>query len=255
MPRRVDDYRGLTQKSRLRLLHAVQRVPGRRLQELAEEAGMPINTARDHLRILKDEGLVASSPVETGERGRPPHVYSPVQSAEHSPVARRRVHDAKARGDILRGLDPQLDHSDALGVEAVHQLDTLYEHLEDAGLEPEIDEDDLTIGLLPCLYEGMLDTDRPIVCSVHARLVRDQLEQVPGPLELRRLHPFIGPKRCELVLGRRGEQAPSSRPGGVDADQSDSELEQYAVRAMRAMHASGGETPPDGTTASGTAPA
>src|SRR5699024_289201 len=87
MPRRVDDYRGLTQVSRLRLLQAVQRKPGRRLSDLAEAAGVHINTARDHLRVLEDEGLVVSAPVDTGRRGRPPLGYSPVTRAEHSPQA------------------------------------------------------------------------------------------------------------------------------------------------------------------------
>ena len=235
MPRRVEDFRGLTQRSRLRLLHAVQRIPGRVLQDLAEETRLPLNTARDHLRVLEDEGFVVREPVETGRRGRPPNGYSPVRRTEHSPVAERRARAAQERGDALRGLEPELDHRDALGHEAVHQLDALYEHLEDAGMEPEIDDQDLTIALLPCLYEDMIDTERPAVCSVHARLVRDQLEQVPGPLELRRLHPFVGPERCVLVLGRRGEAAPSSRPGGIDPDRDDAELERAAVRALRAL--------------------
>jgi predicted ArsR family transcriptional regulator len=237
MPRRVDDYRGLTQRNRLRLLRAVQRVPGRQLQELAEDTGLPLNTARDHLKVLENEGLIASGPVETGRRGRPPKGYSPVRSTEHSPVAERRMTQARTRGDRLRSLDAELDHTEALGQEAVHQLDALYEHLEDAGLEPEIDERELTVGLLPCLYERMIDEDRPLVCSVHATLVRDQLEQVPGPLQLRRLHPFAGPNRCVLVLGRAGEEPRSTRPGGVGPETGDAELEQYAVRAMRAHSA------------------
>lgn len=235
MPRRVNDYRGLTQKSRLRLLHAVQRVPGRRLQELAEEAGVPISTARDHMRVLEDEGLIASAPVDTGRRGRPPNGYSPVRQIEHSPAAERRVVGSRTRGDVLRRLDPALDHTESLGFEAVHQLDALYEHLDDAGMEPELDERTLTVGLLPCLYEEMIDQERPLVCSVHAKLVRDQLAQVSGPLELRRLHPFLGPQRCVIVLALKGEAARSALPGGLDGDCEDAQLEQGAVLAMRAL--------------------
>lgn len=235
----MEDFRGLTQRSRLRLLHAVQRVPGRVLQQLAEETGLPLNTARDHLRVLEDEGLVARAPVETGRRGRPPNGYSPVRRTEHSLVAEQRARAAQERGKALRGLDPELDHRATLGDDAVHQLDALYEHLEDAGMEPELDDRELTITLLPCLYEKMIDAERPAVCSVHARLVRDQLEQIPGPLELRRLHPFVGPERCVLVLGRQGEAAPSSRPGGIEADRDDAQLERAAVRALRALPTEG----------------
>ena len=235
VPRRVEDYRGLTQRSRVLLLHAIQRAPGRRLQELAAETGLPVNTARDHLRVLEDEGLIVSAPVETGRRGRPPLGWSPVRQAEHSPAAERRVQGARERGAALRGLDPSLDHRSELGAEAVHQLDALYEHLEDTGMEPEIDEQNLTVGLLPCLYETLMDSDQPVVCSVHARLVQAQLEQAGGPLELRRLHPFVGRERCLLVLGRRGEESRVSRPGGVDPSAEDSELGAEAVQAFRSQ--------------------
>ncbi|WP_255727366.1 helix-turn-helix domain-containing protein [Nesterenkonia sp. DZ6] len=255
MPRRVDDYRGLTQKSRLRLLHAVQRVPGRRLQELAEEACVPVSTARDHLRVLEDEGLIASAPVDTGRRGRPPHGYSPVQRIEHSQAAERRAAAARARGDLLRDLAPELDHSDSLGTKAVHQLDALYEHLEDAGMEPELDEQELTVGLLPCLYEEMIDEERPLVCSVHAKLVRDQLAQVSGPLELRRLHPFLSPKRCVIVLALKGEAARSTQPGGLDGDCDDAALEQGAVRAKRTLDHSADESLGDAACCDHTPPA
>ena len=235
MPRRVDDYRGLTQVSRLRLLQAVQRKPGRRLSDLAEAAGVHINTARDHLRVLEDEGLVVSAPVDTGRRGRPPLGYSPVTRAEHSPQAQRRAEEARSRGSALRCIDPGLDHRDDLGDDAVHQLDALYEHLDDAGLEPELDERELTVGLLPCLYQELIDTERPLVCSVHAKLVRHQLEQVGGPLELRTLHPFVAPDRCILTLGLAGETPRATPPGGISGAEDDAALERHAAAALRTL--------------------
>lgn len=235
MPRRVDHYRGLTQRSRVLLLHAVQRTPGQMIQELAEETGLPVNTARDHLRVLEDEGLIVSTPVETGRRGRPPRSYSPVREPQHSSSAERRLQQARERGAALRGLAPELDHTETIGPDAVHQLDALHDHLEDAGMEPEVDEQRLTVGLLPCLYEEMLDSEEPAVCSVHARLVQAQLEQAGGPLELRQLRPFIGRERCELILGRRGEAAPSTHADGVDPTVDDAELGAQAVRAFRSQ--------------------
>lgn len=221
--------------SRLRLLQAVHRKPGQQLTALADDAGVHINTARDHLRVLEEEGLVVSAPVETGRRGRPPMGYSPVTRAEHNPEAQRRAGEARSRGSMLRRIDPDLDHSDDLGDDAVHQLDALYEHLDDAGLEPEVDERDLTVGLVPCLYQELIDEERPLVCSVHAKLVRHQLEQVSGPLELKRLHPFVGPDRCMLVLGLSGEAPRANRPGGIDGDRDDAALEQHAANALRSL--------------------
>ena len=230
--------------SRLRLLQAVHRHPGRQLRDLADDAGVHINTARDHLRVLEDEGLVASAPVETGRRGRPPMGYSPVTRADHNAEAQRRAGAARSRGSMLRRIEPDLDHTDDLGDDAVHQLDALYEHLDDAGLEPEIDERDLTVGLVPCLYQGLIDTDRPLVCSVHAKLVRHQLEQIPGPLELKTLHPFVGPDRCVLTLGLAGAAPRATAPGGIDGDRDDAELEQHAADAMRSLQDRRREAPP-----------
>lgn len=237
MPRRVEDYRGLTHMSRLRLLHAVQRLPGRRLPELADEAGLHINTARDHLRVLEDEGLIVSYTLTTGSRGRPPVVFHPVEEAESSPAASRRAADAQKRGEILRRLSPDLDHTDDLGEEASHQIDTLYEHLEDAGLEPALDESQLTIELTPCLYFPAMTEERPLVCSVHARLVQQELKQVHGPVELRRLEPFVTEDRCVIALGIQGEETRAERQHdrlSVDPAVTDEEIMDQASASYTA---------------------
>lgn len=217
MPRRAHDYRGLTQVSRLRLLRAIQRRPGILLTELAEEAGLHVNTAREHLRVLEDEGLVHSEPQPTGSRGRPPIAFHPVRSAETSPEAARRVAAATTSGDALRRLAPDLDAGTTLGADAAHQLDTLYEHLEDAGLEPQLDQSELTMTLAPCPYLRAVEEDRPLVCAVHARLVHDVLAQVPGPIELRRLDPFVTAHSCVIALGVDGEPTRSPRTRGRSA--------------------------------------
>lgn len=156
----------------MRLLHAVQRRPGQRIAELAEAAGIHVNTAREHLRVLEDEGLVASRPVSTGARGRPPVEFFPVDRPGLSPEAARRVDRATAQGDMLRRLSPELDHSGELGADAAHQLDILYAHLEDVGFEPELDEVRLTVDLEPCKFHRLIDEHRNVVCAVHATLVK-----------------------------------------------------------------------------------
>ena len=87
MPRRVNDYRGRAEVSRVLLLGAVQNHPGSRLKELANEVGLHINTARDHLRVLIDEGFIFLQPESTGARGRPPMVYHPVDDPEANAAA------------------------------------------------------------------------------------------------------------------------------------------------------------------------
>ncbi|MGW9628648.1 helix-turn-helix domain-containing protein [Microbacterium sp. NPDC055521] len=215
MPRRVDDYRGLTQPSRLRLLRAVQSHPGMRVAELAERCGMPLNTARDHLRVLVQEGLVREERLHVGSRGRPPIAYHPVREADSNPAARRRVDGARRRGALLRAVIPPTPaDADLRGdTDAETQLDVLYEHLDDAGLSPVLDESALRFEMMPCRYRGMIAQDQATVCGAHARLVRDTLAQVDGPLEVERLEPFVTADTCALLLHRgRTASDPVSAP-------------------------------------------
>ena len=201
MPRRAHDFRGLTQPRRLQLLQAIQRVPGRRAGELASESGIPLNTVRDHLRVLEDEGLIRSETVQVGVRGRPPVVFHPVRESASSDAASARVEGAEARGRMLRAVTRS--EGPELPADAARQLDVLYEHLDDAGLDPAVDEKTLSFDLAPCRYHDMIDEDRALVCGVHARLVQDVLLHTEGPLELERLEPFVTAHHCRLLLTTR----------------------------------------------------
>ncbi|WP_336646752.1 helix-turn-helix domain-containing protein [Microbacterium sp. USHLN186] len=211
MPRRVDDFRGLTQPNRLRLLRTVQRRPGLRVAELAEACEMPVNTVRDHLRVLADEGLVRAERLQVGTRGRPPIAYHPVDAQLQTSAARRRVAGAQRRGQLLRAVTGAAQS----GTDAeTAQLDVLYEHLDDAGLKPVLDEDGLRFDLAPCAYHALIAEDQATVCGMHARLVRDTLGQVDGPLELAQLQPFVTAHSCALTLGRRADPD-AAGPGGA----------------------------------------
>lgn len=202
----MTDFRGLTQPNRLRLLRAIQRAPGRDVRTLAQECQLPLNTARDHLRVLADEGLIR---VETGAargRGRPPRLFHPCDDGTGSDAVRERISGARRRGALLRGFggDPSA-RPEAIDESAQAQLDVLYEHLDDAGLEPDPDAATLTVDVAPCRYHELIDADQALVCSVHARLVTDVLRQVDGPLALQRLQPFVTTHRCRIVLARNGD--------------------------------------------------
>lgn len=205
MPRRRTDFRGLAESSRVRLLRQVQASPGSTVQLLAERTGLHVNTVRDHLRALEAEGLVAAEACPTGGRGRPPITYRAVVDPDANPVARRRIARATEHGDALRRIASPSDPDEGLGDQglsddALHQLDTLYTHLDDAGLEPELDDRRLEVGLVPCPYFRIVHEDRDLACAVHAQIIRDTLAQVPGPLRLRELRPFVGPAACLVLL-------------------------------------------------------
>lgn len=204
VPRRVTDFRGLTQPGRLRLLREIQRQPGRRASEIAANIEMPLNTARDHLWVLEDEGLIRGERVSTGTRGRPPIVYHPVREPGSNPAAEDRTAEALKRGALLRATTAAPAAHDRA---AQAQIDVLYEHFDDAGLQPHVDDEALSFELAPCNYHDAIETDQSLVCSVHARLVGDVLRQVAGPLALKRLEPFVTPHRCRLQLTRRRNAA------------------------------------------------
>lgn len=200
MPRRAHDFRGLTQPRRLQLLHAIQQTPGRSAGELAEQCGIPLNTVRDHVRVLEDEGLICSETLVLGKRGRPPVVFHPVHDTASSAVARARVAGAISRGRMLRAMSCETPHE--LEADVLRQVDVLYEHLDDAGLNPVVDERALRFDLTPCQYHDLLVADQELVCGVHAQLVRDVLRHSDGPLEVKLLEPFVTSHTCRLFLTR-----------------------------------------------------
>ena len=208
MPRRAHAYRSISQPTRLRLLHEVQRRPGLLAQDLAARLSAPLTTVRDHLAVLAAEGLIVGEPQHRGTRGRPAIAYRPVVTREESPRAAKRIADAERRGALLRATIGEPPRSAADDEAAVRQLDVVYEHLDEVGLQPRIDEDALAIELAPCaLYAA--DDDYETACQVHACLVKDLLRQASGPLSLDRVEPFVTPTRCRLTL-RRGNTRPSS---------------------------------------------
>lgn len=202
MPRRAHDFRGLTQPRRLRLLRLIQENPGRSARALAQESGIPLNTARDHLRVLEDEGLIRSETLRAGTRGRPPVVFHPVREVSSSTVAATRVEGALTRGRMYRAAIST--RATRLDADALRQVDVLYEHLDDVGLDPVVDEETLRIDLIPCRYRQQLAEDQDLVCEVHAQLVRDVLRQSGGPLEVQRLDPFVTETKCLLLLTAAG---------------------------------------------------
>lgn len=218
MPRRMHAHRGLAQPSRLQVVGLVMQQPGISLSELSEQTGLHTNTLRDHVRVLTEEGLIRSETEHRATRGRPRALYYPVDSATVNEAAQRRVDDAKRHGDLLRRVVPGIapDPALALDDDAIHQLDALYEHLDEAGLDPATGGDDLELALRPCAFHTLVDGHREVLCRVHEGLIRDVLDRAGGPVELDRLLPLVTEHQCELLLKLRRADA-----GGAQAAPGD----------------------------------
>lgn len=207
MARRTTAYRGLAQASRLRVLDAVMTHPRAPLSVLVEETGLHENTLRDHLRVLENEGFVRSERDHRGTRGRPRAVYRATTPSDVDVAAEDRIAAAGARGELLRRLVPQAQSD--LPPDAVHQVDALYEHLDDLGLRPDVDEGSLHVELQPCPFQSLVDDTRDVICTVHATLIRDVLVRTGGPLGLGDIEPYRTPQSCRVNLVLAGaERAP-----------------------------------------------
>lgn len=210
MPRRKTDFRGLGDATRMRVLAAVQAVPGCTVHELAGHAHLPVNTVRDHIATLVREGLVAALSCPTGSRGRPPIRYRPVDDAAANEAAARRLERARERRRTRERVCGSTAHRDGLGDAERAQLDLLSEHLEDAGLSPAVDERTLTVELVPGAHCPLATREPGMTCAVHAQLVRDTLAQTDGAVRLREVRPFVSADTCLLVLERAAGDAASA---------------------------------------------
>lgn len=205
MPRPIDAYRGLAQSSRLRVLDALLDTPGIGLAELSAITGLHVNTLRDHLRILEKEGHVRSEVEHTGRRGRPRLRFAVVTATDRNEVAERHLREAIRHGDLMRAVLPATEST--LPTDATHQLDALYHHLDEVGLEPEVDEEALTIELAPCRFHALLADDGPVACRVHEELLRSLLERAGGPVVIDRVLPFTDAHSCRVHLTLREHAA------------------------------------------------
>jgi predicted ArsR family transcriptional regulator len=199
------------------MLDAIMQAPGLGLTELADLTGLHVNTLRDHLRVLEDEGHVRSDVERIGKRGRPRLVFAPVGPCDRSAAAEKRLREAIRHGDLMRSLLPATESP--LPAEATHQLDAAYHHLHVAGLQPEIDEETLTIGLVPCRFRHLLPEDPDAACRVHEELLRSVLGRAGGPLVVDRVLPLVTPRACRVHLAVQTEKTedhgsvlPSSTP-------------------------------------------
>lgn len=216
MPRPTHAYRGLAQPSRLQVAALVMEQPGISLVELSEKTGLHANTLRDHVRVLTSEGIIRSEVEHRAMRGRPRALFYPMDAGVENEAAQRRIEQAKKHGDLLGRIMPETESDPELALEpdAVHQLDALYEHLDEVGLDPRVAERDLEVALRPCAFHTLVDNHREALCRVHEGLIREVLDRAGGPVEIDRLLPLVSAHRCELVLRLAAAPEGAAAPGG-----------------------------------------
>lgn len=195
-------YSSISSYSRVEILHLLQEKPGRTIQDLCDATGLHANTVREHLQRLVDAGYVVYEREHRTTRGRPRMLYSAAtgDAAASSPVAQERVRDAAQRGDLMRRVLP--DSAGTLTGAAAHQLDAVIEDLVDAGFEPDVDEDALTIDLSPCPHAQAQSEHLDTLCRVHLGVMQSVMTEAGGPLRVDGVASRCDPAQCVVHLSR-----------------------------------------------------
>lgn len=192
-------YSAISSYSRVEILHLVQEHPRRTVAEIVSATELHPNTVREHLQRLIDEGYVVAAAEHRTTRGRPRMLYSAADGKRStSDVQRAKVRAAAERGDLMRrvlpGSAPELD------TEALHQVDALVEDLIDAGFDPLVDEDALTVDVTPCAHATAQAEHRQKLCDVHLSLMQGVLNAAGGPLSVAGMRPSCDPRQCVVQL-------------------------------------------------------
>lgn len=181
--------------------------------QLVEITGLHANTLREHLGILEATGFVTATPEHVGARGRPRRLYRAATRDSAPASIRRRIADAARHGDLLRRvLAPEVGAS--LPAAANHQLDAVWEHLDDLGLDPDVDEEHLVIAVHPDAGAAC-GAGSGVVCHVQAELVRTVLDCAGGPVQLATVEQGDGTAGCRLHLRIDGVARACDAPDGA----------------------------------------
>jgi len=213
--------------SRLRLLDAL-RASERPLdvRELAAASGLHVTTARFHLDVLADAGLVISRAGPAGARGRPRRLYLPASHAAGGSSGYELLSgilaahwagdgDERARRAERAGWD-WADQRKSRPVVAAATLTAAAAHVNavflELGFDPDLagDGDRLEIRLHACPFRAVAEMYPDVVCSLHLGLLRKTLADVDAPPATVSLQPFVQPHLCLAQI--TPATAPIQRP-------------------------------------------
>ena len=212
-------HQALAEVSRLRLLEVVRALDeGRSAAEAGAEVGLHQATARQHLEMLVDAGLLVRAAEERTVRGRPRVIYR----ASGQPVA-RGGDGYRLLADILASMvESSVRHPAATAedagvawgrslVERPRPLERLprreaegrvIELLDQLGFEPELaaGRGGRRILLHRCPFLDLATEHRSVVCAAHLGIIKGALEELGHPAGASTLEPLVSPTLCVTRL-------------------------------------------------------
>jgi predicted ArsR family transcriptional regulator len=207
---------GISRSRLLAVLHASDRPMA--IRDLADAVDLHPNTAREHLDLLVDAGLVRRETAPAAGRGRPglryvaepqertedPRAYRALASVLATELARRPDAGPAARSAGERWGQAAARALPGVGVAEPDAVDRLVDLLDDAGFAPSRstatpDE----IELHRCPFGPLAHERGDVVCNVHLGLMRGALRELGAPLDAVSLQPFVEPDLCVAHLRAR----------------------------------------------------
>ncbi|MEO6997866.1 MAG: helix-turn-helix domain-containing protein [Terracoccus sp.] len=215
---------GATSRSRARVLAALTETPEPlSLAALSNATALHVNTLREHLEALQQQGLVSRAVAEPHGRGRPAWLYMAARAAAPNGV-REYAGLASALADSIRrhSPDPAEEGREAgqgwgrdlaerqgppPGSGAVAARRHVVGLLDDLGFAPETTGRVTSVRLTRCPLLDAARANPEVVCSVHRGIVEGALLQW-GSHEPVTLLAFSEPGACRLRLGGQPAASP-----------------------------------------------
>ena len=208
-------HRALSDPSRLRILEVLQETEEPLdARQLGTRVGLHTNTARSHLRVLTEAGLVSARPEKRTGPGRPRVLYQ----AAAKPPDERELASYRLLAQILASsLGSEPDPSaraekagQAWGAHLVRKprpfttiskqetLDELVRLHEQHGFKVELRQANSgqELMLKRCPFQEVATSYQSVVCSVHLGLIRGALAELATGIEADSLKPFAEPGAC-----------------------------------------------------------
>ncbi|MDQ2757303.1 MAG: helix-turn-helix domain-containing protein [Actinomycetota bacterium] len=215
---------GATSRSRARVLAAFTETPEPlSLAALSDATSLHVNTLREHLDALRQQGMVSRALAEPHGRGRPAWLYTAARATASHGV-REYVSLASALADSIRrhSPDPAEEGREAgqgwgrdlaerlgppLGPGAVAARRHVVGLLDDLGFTSETTARVTSVRLTRCPLLDAAAANPEVVCSVHRGIVEGALSQWGSP-EPVTLLAFSEPGACRLRLGGQPAASP-----------------------------------------------
>jgi predicted ArsR family transcriptional regulator len=194
---------------RLRIVRRLAQSGPASLQELADAAGVHLNTARTHVAALEHAGAVVARPRQRPGRGKQGLEYELAEGWTLGSSDFRAIAEVLATAVLRHGMSPEarLEIGRAwghyvVGRPGVHDpKDEVVRALEWLGYVAEFKDDQIQLAGCPCI---LVSPEEPrVVCDVAAGLVDGMLEASGSDLRVHDRHHDPPQRRCQISLGKQ----------------------------------------------------